>query len=153
MTETLPTDWTRWARRLAAGVLGVDAALHVYWLTGATWPAVDERALSLAVLGFPAPFTARILIPLALALTVAAVALWRGTGRLARLIAMAVAVGTAVQVPPRLAWAVGLGSPTDGAVFRWLNVLLYLPLCALLAIVAFRVARGGTPMRMRAFRL
>ncbi|MEV0273526.1 hypothetical protein AB0H43_32555 [Hamadaea sp. NPDC050747] len=151
MTETLPIDGMRLSRRLAACVLGADALVHVYWLTGATWPAADEHSLSLAVLGFAVPFTARTLIPLALALSVAAVALWRGTGRVARLIALAVAVGTAVQVPPRLAWAVGLGLPTAEPPFYWLNLLLYLPLCGLLAVIAFRVARGGTPMRMRAF--
>ncbi|NUR70418.1 MAG: DUF3995 domain-containing protein [Hamadaea sp.] len=137
-------DRTRWTRRIAACVLGADAVFHVYWLTGATWPAADERALSLAVLGFVVPFSARTLIPLALALSVSAVALWRGTGRVARLIALAVALGTGVQVPLRLAWALGLGRPDAGPVFAWLNVGVYLPLCGFLAVVAFQVARSGT---------
>lgn len=39
------------SRRIVADVHTVLAALHVYWATGATWPAPDERALSRAVLG------------------------------------------------------------------------------------------------------
>jgi len=153
VTETLTMEaWTRRAGRFAACVLGADAGLHVYWLTGATWPAADEHALSLAVLGFPVPFTARTLVPLALLLGVAAVALWRGSGRIARLIALAVALATAAQVPVRIAWAVGLGGSTAGPVFFWLNLVLYLPLCALVAVAAFRVARPGTWIaRMRTF--
>lgn len=131
------------------GVLAADAACHVYWLTGARWPFPDEHALSLAVLGLPAPFTARVLIPLVVLLTAAATAVWwrlrRGPGRLAHLITLGVAAAAAVQVPVRVAWTLGLGGRTAGPAFHWLNPLLYLPLCALLALAAYRVARSPAP--------
>jgi hypothetical protein len=138
---------TRCSGRFAAGLLAVDALLHLYWLTGATWPAPDERELSLAVLGFPAPFTAPVLIPLILLLATAAAAIeWRlrrgkeGTlGRGAHLVTLAVAAAAAVQVPLRLAWAAGLGEPGGGALFDRLNLVLYLPACVLLALAAYRV--------------
>ncbi|HTJ37269.1 MAG TPA: hypothetical protein VL738_28915 [Dactylosporangium sp.] len=135
MTDTL----TRRAGRFAAVVLAADSVCHLYWLTGATWPFPDERTLSLAVLGLQAPFTARILIPLAVLLAVAAGALWR---RL-RFVAIVVAVAAAVQVPVRIAWAFGLGGGDAGPLFPWLNVMIYLPACALLALAAYRVARSG----------
>ncbi|MFG2054503.1 DUF3995 domain-containing protein [Micromonospora sp. NPDC048930] len=152
MTDTPPPDpLTRRAGRFAAAVLGADAAIHLYWLTGATWPASDERALSMAVLGYPVPFSARILLPLALLLATAAVALsWRlvrgprgVTGRVVQLVTVGVAAATAGQVPLRVAWALGSGSRTAGPVFHWLNLVLYLPGCVALALAAYRLAGYG----------
>jgi len=54
-------------RRLAvavASVLALDAGLHLYWTTGATWPANDSRGLSMAVLNADVPFTPPVLLPL-----------------------------------------------------------------------------------------
>src|SRR4051794_37061934 len=48
---------TRRAGVFAVSVLAADAACHLFWMMGMTWPFPDERRLSLAVLGFPAPFT------------------------------------------------------------------------------------------------
>lgn len=45
------------AAALVASVLTVDAVLHLYWTTGATWPAADDKSLSHAVLGTEVPFT------------------------------------------------------------------------------------------------
>ncbi|MEU4549002.1 DUF3995 domain-containing protein [Nonomuraea dietziae] len=59
----------------AATVLAVDAAAHLYWTTGATWPAPDVRTLSLALLNVEVPFTPRVLLPLATALLTASAAL------------------------------------------------------------------------------
>jgi len=142
---------TRRAGRFAAGVLAADAVCHLYWLTGATWPFPDERALSLAVLGSPVPFTARVLIPLAILLAAAGTALWwrllRGpdgaVGRAAHLVTLVVVAAAAVQLPLRIGWALGLGSRGAGPVFYWLNLMLYLPVCALLALAAYWVARHG----------
>ena len=144
---------TRNAGWFAAGVLAADALCHVYWLTGAVWPFADDHALSLAVLGFPAPFTAPVLVPLVLLLAVAATAVHHRlrngphgpVGRAAHLVTLAVATAAAVQVPVRIGWLAGLGGPGAGPVFPWLNPVLYLPLCALLALATFRVARRGGP--------
>jgi hypothetical protein len=54
---------------LVAVVLGVDALLHAYWMTGRTWPAPDPRTLSQVVLGTEVPFTPRVLLPLVLLLS------------------------------------------------------------------------------------
>lgn len=162
VTDAPPLDpLTRRAGRFAATVLGVDAAFHLYWLTGATWPASDERALSMAVLGYPVPFTARILVPLATLLAIAATALWwrlargpRGiAGRAAHLVTLAVAAATAGQLPLRTDWALGFGSRSAGPVFYWLNLLVYLPVCTLLALAAYRVARHGMSRGRRLHRL
>ncbi|MEV4066147.1 DUF3995 domain-containing protein [Nonomuraea dietziae] len=59
----------------AATVLAVDAAAHLYWTTGAIWPAPDVTTLSMAVLNMEVPFTPRVLLPLAAALLTASAAL------------------------------------------------------------------------------
>lgn len=152
---------TRWLGQFAVMLLGADATLHLYWLTGATWPFPDHRALSLAVLGYPAPFTSRVLLPLALLLTTAALALWwrqhhgrvGAADRLAHLVTLAVAVMATAQLPFRTVWALGFGSPTAGPAFYWLNLLLYLPACATLALAAYRIARHGMVKGQWAHRL
>lgn len=144
----VPDVRTRRAGKFVAGVLGVDALCHLYWLTGARWPFADTRSLSMAVLGWPVPFTPRVLIPLAVILGFGAVAMWlavtrpRGVWRRA---AVVISLAAAVQVPPRTDWAFGLGDVEPR--FRWLNLGLYLPLCVLLALAAFRVARSGATRR------
>lgn len=66
------------AAALVAAVLTTDALLHLYWTTGATWPAADDKSLSHAVLGTDVPFTPTVLLPLvALLLTAAAFVLAR----------------------------------------------------------------------------
>lgn len=125
-----------------AAVLLLDAFLHLFWLVR---PAADPRALSLAVLNFDTPFTARVLLPLIVVLTVAAlstiaVSLGRG-GRLAKAVTLALGAGLLARAELGLAWAFGLGTDT-GTPLYWLNLLLYTPLC-----VALAFATGAVLMR------
>ncbi|NUW31528.1 DUF3995 domain-containing protein [Nonomuraea sp. SMC257] len=140
---------------LTAAVLLTDAAAHLYWLTGRTWPAHDVRSLSLAVLNAEVPFTPRVLVPLAVVLTTGAVAVLacsRGRGGLpARLITGAVAAGTLVRAAAGLVWILGIGADT-ATPFFWLNLVLYTPLCVGMAAAAGliairRPARAARPPR------
>ncbi|MEU6788514.1 hypothetical protein ABZ912_55805 [Nonomuraea angiospora] len=128
-----------------AAVLLLDAFLHLSWLVR---PAADPRALSLAVLNFETPFTARILVPLIVVLIVAAlsvIAVSRGRGgRLAKAVTLALGCGLLARAELGLAWAFGLGTDT-GTPFYWLNLLLYTPLC-----VALAFATGAELSRKRA---
>ncbi|MFB6620204.1 DUF3995 domain-containing protein [Streptomyces sp. NPDC085524] len=130
-----------------AGVLAFDGVVHLYWATGATWPAADVRALSLAVLGMEAPFTPRVVVPLAgLLLTGAGAVLAHSRGRggrAGRLVTGAVASGLCVRGIVGLGWAAGLvAAPADGP-FRALNLLLYTPVCLGLGWAAARLAATG----------
>lgn len=49
--------------RLLAGALFALALTHLYWATGAVWPAPDEYTLSRAVLGFGAEFGPSVTVP------------------------------------------------------------------------------------------
>lgn len=122
---------------LVAGVLFADAAAHLYWATGLTWPAADARALSLAVLNFEIPFTPRVLLPLiALLCTAGGAVLARSRGRGGRFTAfvtLAVAAGLLLRGTAGLVWALALDSATP---FYWLNLFLYTPLCLAMAAVA-----------------
>ncbi|MFI9213162.1 DUF3995 domain-containing protein [Streptomyces sp. NPDC053253] len=122
----------RRAGRAVAGLLAVDGLAHVYWATGLTWPAPDQRALSLAVIGAVVPFAPRVVVPLALVLFGAATAVLAGAygrgGWVARLVSFGVAAGLLVRGLVGLAWAFGAGEGA-GPVFHWLNLLLYTPLC------------------------
>ncbi|MGW7364008.1 DUF3995 domain-containing protein [Streptomyces sp. NPDC054841] len=135
---------------LVASVLTVDALLHLYWMTGATWPAADERSLSQAVLGTDVPFTPPILLPLvALLLTAAAFVLAHSRHPrhvLLRVGAQAVAAGLSLRALAGIYW---LFAKETGSAFYWLNLALYTPLCAGLAIAALRVARWKDAARAR----
>jgi hypothetical protein len=130
-----------------ASVLGLDALIHLYWLTGRVWPAHDTRALSHAVLNADVPFTPRVLIPLVVILSVG------GTAVLARadLVhtglpswALATAAGTvALGLLARglagVAWIAGIGASRDTP-FYWLNLTAYTPICLVLSVAAGIVA-------------
>lgn len=124
------------AGQAVAGLLALDGLAHVYWATGLTWPAPDQRALSLAVIGGVVSFAPRVVVPLALVLLGTAAAVLAGaygrggrfTGRLAALVSFAVAAGLLVRGLVGLVWALGVGDGA-GPVFYWLNLLLYTPLC------------------------
>ncbi|MET9853945.1 DUF3995 domain-containing protein [Streptomyces sp. NPDC006450] len=143
------TTRRRTGRALAA-LLAADGLVHLYWATGLTWPAADERTLSLAVLGSEVSFGPPVVLPLAaLTLTGAAAVLahahGRGSGpvrRAARLATAAVAAGLAVRGLAGLGWAAGLlDSPADGP-FRALNLALYTPACLGFGWAAVRLARA-----------
>ncbi|MDG4863754.1 DUF3995 domain-containing protein [Streptomyces sp. T-3] len=132
----------RRAAALIATVLTADAALHLFWATGSTWPAADEKSLSYAVLGLDAPFTPPVLIPLALLLLTASglvLARARRRTRVLQLGVLAVASGLSVRALAGLVWLVTKGADTA---FYWLNLVLYTPLCLTLAAAALRVNRS-----------
>ncbi|MFD9410875.1 DUF3995 domain-containing protein [Streptomyces sp. NPDC059989] len=130
-----------------AGLLAADGLLHLYWATGATWPAADTRALSLAVLGIETSFAPPAVLPLAaltLAGAAAVLAHSRGRGgRLARAVTAAVAAGMGVRALAGLGWAAGLlDSPPDSP-FYVLNLALYTPACLGFGWAAARLALAG----------
>ncbi|MFB7468984.1 DUF3995 domain-containing protein [Streptomyces sp. NPDC056224] len=130
--------------RAVASLLTVDALLHLYWATGATWPAAGPRALSLAVLGIETSFAPSAVLPLAaLLLTGATATLARAHGRggrPARLVTAAVAAGLTVRGLAGLGWAAGLlDSPPDSP-FHVLNLALYTPACLGFGWAAARLA-------------
>jgi uncharacterized protein DUF3995 len=132
---------------VVAAVLGVDAVIHAYWLTGRVWPARDVEQLSHAVLGTVAPFTPRVLLPLILALSGGATAVLARAG----LVDLA-----GVGVPGRL-WAVGTAAVALGLLARgvagiwwivraprgtWfyrLNAAAYTPACLVLCAATVTV--------------
>ncbi|MER6314195.1 DUF3995 domain-containing protein [Streptomyces sp. NPDC001581] len=136
------------AAALVASVLTVDAVLHLYWTTGAIWPAADDRSLSHAVLGTDVPFTPPTLLPLvALLLTAAGFVLahsLRPRHQLLRVGTLAVAAGLSLRALAGIYW---LFTKETGTLFHWLNLMLYTPLCAILAVAALRVARWKDPAR------
>ncbi|MER6389814.1 DUF3995 domain-containing protein [Streptomyces sp. NPDC059382] len=128
-----------------AALLTVDGLAHLYWATGATWPAADERTLSLAVLGTEVSFGPTVVLPLAaITLTGAAAVLAHSRGRggpATRLVTAAVAAGLAVRGLAGLGWATGLLDSPDGP-FRTLNLALYTPACLGFGWAAARLARA-----------
>jgi len=120
------------SRKIAAGAHVLLAAVHIYWATGATWPAADERSLSRAVLGGEASFAPQVVLPLAaLHLLLAFAVLRSDRSAVARAVVAGLAAGLAARATLGLVWAF-----TDtGTTFFWLNLFLYTPACvALLAI-------------------
>lgn len=139
------------AAELVASVLGVDAVFHLYWATGATWPAADSKGLSQAVLGTDVPFTPTVLLPLVVLLLTGAGLVLAHSRRprrhlLLRLGTLAVASGLGLRTLAGVYW---LFAKESGTVFYWLNLALYTPLCATLAVAAFRVARWKDAGRAR----
>lgn len=147
--QTRPASPTRDAA-LVASVLTADALLHLYWTTGATWPAADDGSLSQAVLGTDVPFTPPILLPLvALLLTASAIVLAHTRSPrhlILRLGTLAVAAGLSLRALAGIYW---LFTKEAGTAFYLLNVVLYTPLCAVLAIATVRVARWKDEARAR----
>ncbi|MCX5015055.1 DUF3995 domain-containing protein [Streptomyces sp. NBC_00555] len=138
------------AAALVASVLTVDAVLHFYWTTGATWPAADDRSLSQAVLGTDVPFTPSILLPLVVLLLTAAAFVLAHSRRprhlLLRFGTLAVAAGLSLRALAGIYW---LFAKETGTAFYWLNLMLYTPLCAVLTVAALRVARWKDADRAR----
>ncbi|WP_406169226.1 DUF3995 domain-containing protein [Streptomyces sp. NBC_00996] len=136
------------AAALLASVLTTDALFHLYWATGSTWPAADEKSLSYGVLGTEAPFTPPVVLPLAALLLTASgivVAQSRRPHGLLRLGTLAVAAGLSLRTLAGVYW---LFAQDTGTAFYRLNLGLYTPLCAVLCAAALKVARQqGTAAR------
>ncbi|WP_328927008.1 DUF3995 domain-containing protein [Streptomyces sp. NBC_00190] len=137
-----------------AGLLAADAAVHLYWATGATWPAADERALSLAVLGIETSFGPGSVLPLAAVLLTGASAALAHThgrgGRATRAVTGAVAAGLTVRGLAGLGWAAGVLDSPPGSPFYALNLLVYTPACLAAAWAAARLAaQAGAATRVR----
>ncbi|WP_242882813.1 DUF3995 domain-containing protein [Actinomadura litoris] len=130
-----------------AAVLLLDALLHVYWMTGRTWPAHDVSTLSQGLLNADVPFTPRVLAPLVLALSGAGATVLAQAdvilpglpGWLPLTGTLAVAAGAGVRALAGVAWAFGIGAERDSAFYR-LNLVLYTPLCLLLVAATALVA-------------
>lgn len=139
-----------------ATVLGVDALIHVYWMTGRTWPARDDRTLSQAVLNTDVKFTPRGLAPIVVILTAGALAVLARAGLLSALLpqwvpgwvltagTIAVAAGTFLRGTAGIVWAFGVGARPDSTFYR-LNLTLYTPLCFVLCGAAILVLAHGWP--------
>ncbi|MFD9339116.1 DUF3995 domain-containing protein [Streptomyces sp. NPDC060028] len=143
----------RRAGMTVAAVLAADALVHVYWMTGATWPARDPAALSLAVLNFEVPFTPRgLLMPFTLLVTGSAVMLahvgGRLPGRIGRAAVGAVAAGLLARGSVGVVWALGIGANTDSPFYR-LNLLAYTPVCWALFAAAVITSEQRIPARFR----
>src|SRR3954451_11866423 len=114
------------SRRIIAGVHVLLAALHIYWATGATWPAPDERSLSRAVLGVQVSFAPQVVLPLAVLHLLLAFAVLRSDrSATARVVVAGLAAGLAVRAVLGLVWIF----TSAGTAFFWLNLLLYTPAC------------------------
>lgn len=138
-----------------ASALAADAVVHVYWMTGSTWPAQDPESLSLAVLNVVLPFTPRgLLVPLAAAVGASALMLlavgrpaWlarRIPARLRRLGGLLVATGVLARGIAGVIWAFGIGA-SPSTPFYWLNLLAYTPACLALFTAAVIATRTTTP--------
>ncbi|MDA1361155.1 DUF3995 domain-containing protein [Glycomyces luteolus] len=149
-------------RKLAYAVESVliaDAAFHLLWATGSTWPAADVRTLSYALLGAEVSFAPGLLLALAaLALTTLAVIHCRARvercHRLYPLLqagALAFLAFVSVRALAGLIWALGVGAAADHADFHRLNLFAYTPLCLAMAAAVFTIVRSGAkPLRSRA---
>lgn len=124
------------SRRIVAAVHVLLAALHIYWATGATWPAPDERSLSRAVLGVELSFAPQVVLPLAaLHLLLALAVLRSDRSALCRAVVAGLAAGLAARAALGLVWIF-----TDSA-FYWLNLLIYTPACIALCVADLRLLR------------
>jgi len=129
-------------RKVVAAFHGLLAGLHVYWATGATWPAGDQRSLSLAVIGGEVSFAPRVVLPLAaLHLLIAGVILRVDRSRFSRLAVGLLSLAVAGRATLGLVWCFGVGVDTSTA-FYWLNLLVYTPACVLLVIGDLHLVRA-----------
>jgi hypothetical protein len=128
------------SRKIAAGAHILLAAVHIYWATGATWPAPDERTLSRAVLGTEVSFAPQVVLPLAaLHLALAFAVLRSDRYPLARLVVGGLVIGLAARAAVGLVWAFG----DTGSAFYWLNLFLYTPACLALLVIDVGLIRSS----------
>jgi hypothetical protein len=147
--------------RLAYAVeaaLAADAAFHLLWATGSTWPASEVRTLSYALLGTEVSFAPGLLLALAgTALTTLALIHARARVTRDHRLYPLLQAGTlaflaflSLRGIAGLVWCLGIGTPPDYPAYYWLNLLLYTPLCLAMAAAVFALSRhGATPLRLR----
>jgi hypothetical protein len=132
------------SRKVAASAHVLLAAVHVYWATGATWPATDEHSLSLTVLNMSVSFSPRVVLPLAaLHLLLAGAILTSVRWRLSRLVVAGLVAGLAVRTVAGLVWITG--AVDTSTAFYWLNLFLYTPLCVALCVADLKLLRARRP--------
>ena len=142
------------ATAATATVLGVVGALHVLWATGSTFPLADREEFSATFLGVdglgsPGP-AACLAVAGAVSATACAAVVGSqagpvsGVGRLARLGARAAAGVLAARAVAGVAVS-GLGLRETTPRFRRLDLAVYSPLCASLAVGLARSARTTRP--------
>ncbi len=139
-----------WAASLAAAAFAILAALHGYWALGGFWPGHDSESLARTVVGSPPGSAAPgpWACGLVTALLIAAAAVVLGAAGLLPLPASAEHVrwvalaGAAVLLLRGLLGFVDtrLRPASVGSPFARLNVLVYSPLCLLLAGLVFLAA-------------
>ncbi|WP_112239678.1 alpha/beta fold hydrolase [Kribbella monticola] len=127
------------SRKVAAGAHVLLAAVHLYWATGASWPASDERSLSRAVLGGEASFAPQVVLPLAaLHLLLATAVLRSARSALARAVVAGLAAGLTARATLGLVWTF----TGTGTAFFWLNLFLYTPACVALLVIDVRLLQA-----------
>jgi hypothetical protein len=134
---------------LVATVLGLDSLLHVYWATGALWPAHDTKTLSQAILNVDVPFTLPVLGTLAFLLSTAALTAlaWVDLlGELGRrcpdsLLQVGVLTVAAGLLAKGLVGVVQLVTVDTGTLYYRLNATIYTPVCFVLFGAAVAAAR------------
>jgi hypothetical protein len=133
------------SRKISASAHLLLAAVHVYWATGATWPASDERSLSLTVLNAQVSFGPRVVLPLvALHLLLAGAILTTARWRLSRLVVAGLVAGLVARAAVGLVWITG--AVDTGTAFYWLNLFLYTPLCVALCVADLKLLRARRPL-------
>ncbi|WP_410793024.1 DUF3995 domain-containing protein [Kribbella sp. C-35] len=129
------------SRKVAASAHVLLAAVHVYWATGATWPAANERSLSLTVLNAQVSFSPAVVLPLAaLHLLLAGAILTSARWRLSRLVVVGLVAGLAARAAVGLVWITG--AVHTSTAFYWLNLFLYTPLCVALCVADLKLLRA-----------
>jgi hypothetical protein len=132
------------SRKVSASAHILLAAVHVYWATGATWPARDEHSLSLTVLNAQVSFGPRVVLPLAaLHLLLAGAILTSARWRPSRLVVVGVGAGLLVRAAVGLVWVTG--AVHTSTAFYWLNLFLYTPLCVALCVADLKLLRARRP--------
>lgn len=135
-------------RRAVAGVHALLALVHIYWATGGTWPATDQRSLSQAVLGGEVSFAPQVVLPTAgFHLVLAAALLTSGRYRVSRLVVLGLVAGLTGRAAVGVVWAFGVGTDSSTP-FYWLNLFIYTPACLALALADWRLLHGRWSRRV-----
>jgi hypothetical protein len=141
------------AAATVAAVLGPDAILHLFWaVTGSSWPASNPTALGRGLLNVDValePLNLLVIASMPIAATVLVLARAGMLGRLGRRLppwmpklgTLALTAGVSLRLVAGIVWALGIGA-NPSSTFYWLNLAVYTPLCAVLAIASIIVLRS-----------